>query len=331
VGDTIEFKTVVYIGKHQSNVILHDVMQTAKLAFDYNVQVTGAIDSNNQPVSIATSDYTIYYPAHGTETGNMPQDEKYENDTFAIKFENSWTEALAKDTTVTITYSATLTEAAIVGLQSDNILGTGNDNQTKVDYGDSQQTEWDYTRTYTWGFDILKYTNGESNAKVPLDGAEFELSKSGTTLAFIEKSKGNDTDPAVYQFNSTVTEGTTTKLVTPKSGKIKILGLDADTYTLTETEAPKGYNKLAAPISVLIDSDTDTAQGKDGNSQAATMSLYQDKTESSSPVSQIEVLNNTGTQLPSTGGIGTTIFYAVGGILVLAAIVLLITKKRMSD
>ena len=45
----------------------------------------------------------------------------------------------------------------------------------------------------------------------------------------------------------------------------------------------------------------------------------------------IQVINNTGIELPHTGGIGTTIFYAVGGVLVLAAVVLLVTKKRMSS
>ena len=66
-------------------------------------------------------------------------------------------------------------------------------------------------------------------------------------------------------------------------------------------------------------------KGNDGNSQAATITLKQDGTT----VDEIEVLNQSGTQLPSTGGIGTTIFYVVGSILVVAAGVLLITKKRM--
>ena len=69
-----------------------------------------------------------------------------------------------------------------------------------------------------------------------------------------------------------------TELVTVTTSKLLLKGLDADTYTLVETEAPLGYNKLAADV-VVIDSNTDTAQGTDGNSQAAEVKIYQNGTE----------------------------------------------------
>ena len=90
---------------------------------------------------------------------------------------------------------------------------------------------------------------------------------------------------------------------TVASGKIVIKGVDLDSYTLVETAAPAGYNKLNQDKKFNVTAD-----------QALT----------------VEIPNNSGTELPSTGGMGTTIFYVLGSVLVLGAVVLLVTKKRMS-
>ena len=101
---------------------------------------------------------------------------------------------------------------------------------------------------------------------------------------------------------------------------IAVEGLDADTYYLEETKAPGGYNKLAGPVEVEI-SHTVTDEGVH-----MTHTLKQDTTN----VEKVEIENKSGTELPETGGIGTTIFYVLGSILVIGAVVLLITKKRMN-
>ena len=103
-----------------------------------------------------------------------------------------------------------------------------------------------------------------------------------------------------------------TEVTTDATGKFTIAGLDADTYYLTETAAPAGYNKLAGPVTVVI--------GENGVVNATT--------EASQGVDEVKVLNQTGTELPSTGGIGTTIFYVVGGVLVVGAVALLIVRRR---
>ena len=96
------------------------------------------------------------------------------------------------------------------------------------------------------------------------------------------------------------------------SGAASFDGLANGTYYLEETAAPAGYNILETPVTVSVNGANATAE----NISALTVTQ--------------NVANNTGTLLPSTGGMGTTIFYVIGSVLVLAAVVLLVTKKRMS-
>ena len=118
-----------------------------------------------------------------------------------------------------------------------------------------------------------------------------------------------------------------TTLETSGTGNILIEGLNVGTYYLEETEAPAGYNKLTEPIEVEINATTsitsgsETVQYKNSNEDSYTQAT--DAT--------VKVLNQAGKQLPSTGGIGTTIFYVIGGGLMAVAAVLLVTKKRMNS
>lgn len=140
-----------------------------------------------------------------------------------------------------------------------------------------------------------------------LDGAEFELADGETKLSFVKDTAGN------YRVATTGEKGATTT-ITVKNGKVNIYGLAGKTYTLTETKAPDGYNKLVT---------SETVNLADGSKTHATIvgSVYKD--------GGVVVENHAGTVLPSTGGMGTTLFYVIGGGLMVAAVVLLVTKKRM--
>ena len=108
--------------------------------------------------------------------------------------------------------------------------------------------------------------------------------------------------------------------VNPTTGEITFTGLGAGDYVLTETVTPAGYNTIE-PIRFTISFDAATKKFSSSN---PAITLEADNTLYTT------VINQTGAELPSTGGIGTTIFYVVGGLLVVAAGVLLVTRKRMS-
>lgn len=111
-----------------------------------------------------------------------------------------------------------------------------------------------------------------------------------------------------------------------------ISGLDAGTYYLEETKAPTGYNLLADPIKTATIKDNDGVPGVENALEKLEITVGE-KTEAgnaSTGIVNTTVQNNKGATLPETGGIGTTIFYVVGGLLTVGAVVLLVTKKRMS-
>ena len=225
--------------------------------------------------------------------------------TFHIVFTQTYLDSITADTNIVINYTAKLTSNAVAG--------TGYVNETWLDYGDKQHTEHDTTTTYTWKLPIYKY-HMDGEAKKALAGAEFILYKgSEENRDYAKVTEGKLT-------GWTKEKAEATKLVSGDDGMIAVEGLDADTYYLEETKAPGGYNKLAGPVKVEISHEvTDTGA-------QMTHTLKQDATD----VEKVEIENKSGTELPGTGGIGTTIFYVLGSILVIGAVVLLIAKKRMS-
>jgi len=190
--------------------------------------------------------------------------------------------------------------------------------------------------------DVDKIANGDSTKH--LAGAKFKL--------YREVTADSTTTTQYYKWDATndkvtwVTDATQAdEFVTDANGNLttKIRGLDKGTYKLIETEPPQGYNALSAPIEIVISAADGTGNdaGKkvnytatvDGQSATVTNGVV-DLTEATQQNKQPEVSarinNNSGNELPSTGGIGTTLFYIGGSILVLAAVILLITKRRMS-
>lgn len=280
IGQTVNFKTIVHAKPGAKNYVVHDEM-SAGLTF-------GSVTS----VKVGETALTV------GEDYNVVTENLSDDCTFHIVFTKTYLDNITAKTDIVIEYTATLNEKAVIA---------GNSNETWLDYGDNQhaETEHDTTTTYTWELPIFKYTKDGETQKA-LAGAEFVLYKGeGENKQYAQVADGKLT-------GWTANKADATTLVSGTDGKIKVEGLDSDTYYLEETKAPAGYNKLAGPVMVVI--------GKDGAISVDNKPITGD----------VEVENKSGTELPETGGMGTTIFYVLGGVLVVGAAVLLVTKRRMN-
>lgn len=218
---------------------------------------------------------------------------------FVITFADSYLEGLTEERTdLTLTYTAILNEKAIVITENEGNKSAEIDdqiNKIKITFGDAQFVEAE-TVTKTHKFSVYKYYSGEQG-KLHLAGATFSLKKDGTVVKLIRIDDNN------YRVANGEETGAVGTFTTVEDGDIVIWGVDSDDdYTLLEKEAPAGYNKLASEVEVTVDADNST---------------------------RVDVENKTGTQLPTTGGMGTKMFYIVGMMLMTGSAVMLITKKRM--
>lgn len=294
IGQTVNFQTTITAQQGAQNYVLHDKMDEG-LTFDANsVQVKLKKYTETTETVVDASKYEV--KSSGLESTNPC--------TFHVEFKKEFCDTLKANDKIIVTYSATLNEKAV-------IAGEGNKNETWLKYGENSETTHDTTITKTFELPVFKYTTKDGK-EIKLAGAIFTLSKNrdgSDSIKLVKTSEENATEDT-YRVAKTGESNTVTAVTTPASGKFTIKGLDADTYYLTETQQPDGYNKLSAPITVVIT--------EEGNITVDTQT-----------VPEVKVLNNTGSLLPSTGGSGTTMIYILGAILVLGSSVVLITKKRM--
>lgn len=206
-------------------------------------------------------------------------------------------------------------------------------NTAKLEYSkspystDTNETPEKKTYVIDLNLDVDKVAETASGEK--LTGAKFKLRKSATEYYKWDATNGvtwvAEADADVFE-----TEGGALKQ--------QVRGLDNGTYYLVETEAPTGYNLLKDPITVEITaSETDntvtytaTAGGETAAVTNGSIDLTKAQANNKQPVVTATIVNNSGAELPSTGGIGTTIFYVIGAILVLGAGILLVTRRRMN-
>lgn len=267
---------------------------------------------------IKGTDYTV------EKTTTCTASTKITGCTFEIKFKD---DALKANDIITVQYTATVNANAVIGVD-------GNPNEAILEYN-NKYTAPSTTKTYVWEMGVHKFANlGTNDPNHALANAEFQLykdivDKNGTTTmyAIFSDATNSEDGTSVYNLTGWTADATrATTVVTPASGNIKFVGLDAGTYYLKETKAPTGYNTLPAPITVEISSTLPTAKVP---STTVTYTVKCDGHEADGHIIPVE--NKSGTVLPSTGGIGTTIFYVIGGGLMVAAAILLITKKRMEN
>ena len=201
-----------------------------------------------------------------------------------------------------------------------------NTNSVLLKYGDSQSTQKEDAKVYALKIPVFKCksdkTTGLPNAKFSLYNSLEDANSNSNPIYFVEKV---DKTYRVADEGDTKAEGEAWHTIkTGASGEFTLFGLKEGRYYLKEVEAPKGYNKLTEPIEVevkpTVDSTNTLINGQTIN--------YTYKTDTKQNVDKVVVVNNTGSLLPSTGGIGTTLIYLIGGALVLGSGIVLVNKKR---
>lgn len=219
--------------------------------------------------------------------------------------------------TVVITYSAVVNSNALNQKRESNSVHIKYSNNP----ADSNSTANTVDNVvYIYNFDIvINKVDGADETK-KLEGAQFALYKeTGYVDLYYQWYDENHENPNTFGWS---TEADRTIVKTDKNGVASFKGLVPGTYYLQEIKAPDGYNTLDKPVKVEITATYD----ENGN---ITTNATQNEQKHYQVTSTIT--NNKGTVLPSTGGIGTTIFYVVGGLLMVGAAILLITKKRMHN
>lgn len=287
-GTLVKFETTVTLKPYTQNYVLHDKMDPGFDTSSVSITNVEVVRRNSSKEKLNEKYYSV---------DKNPTD----HDTFDIKFTKSFYQDFSNAidseevTHIVVTYTARVSDKAPV---SKPIL-----NKTHLSYGQNSKTQESETETYTWAIQVFKFTGNHQ----ALAGAKFILSTdSNPTLGNAIKFSHNEGEnEGEYKFDA----NGNAELTSPESGIIKINGIKEDTYYLKEIEAPKGYNLLRTPITVVV-----TAKGEikvDGKT-----------------VNRVEVQNNSGSLLPSTGGMGTTLIYVVGSILVLASGIVLFSKKK---
>lgn len=228
---------------------------------------------------------------------------------------------------ITVTYTATLNENAVVG-------GAGNVNSAKIQYSNNPSTsgtgesEPSKVRVFTYGFTVDKYTGDYGENATRLAGAEFTLAhKDGSVISFVQVSAGSATANAVYRVAKAGETGTTT-ITTPANGKVVFEGLKNGEYTLTETKAPAGYNKLASAIGVKVNGQNN---GTDTTNAAVTITYNNDNGNDYNQTASngvIPVQNKSGAILPGTGGMGTIAFTVIGVLVIALGVAWTLKRKN---
>lgn len=317
IGDTLTFtltSTIPDMSAYDTYTFNFKDTLSQGLTFGQVTSVT--VDGATNPLTVNT-DYTVTTPTGSDNTL-----------TVAMKDFKAKQQANAGKT-ITVTYTATLNKDAVVD-------GHGNVNSATIQYSNKPgiegtgESEPSKVRVFTYGFTVDKYTGDKyDDDATRLAGAEFTLApKNGTAMSFVQVTAGSATENAVYRVAKDDETGTTTTITTPANGKVVFQGLKNGEYTLTETKAPAGYNKLASALGVKVDGKND---GTDTTNATVTITYNNDngsnydKTASNGA---IPVQNKSGVVLPGTGGMGTIAFTVIGVLVIALGVAWTLKRKN---
>ena len=362
VGQTVNFKLTGTLPSNYDyyksyEYIFHDTLSKG-LTLDENSIAVKAYKDGNINNTETTNCVTLtkgssdgnYSVLTGTDVSENSDTSKT-NCTFEVKFTDlKKIEGLDSKSIIVVTYSATINGSATAG-------GEGNKNSVKLEYSNDPNktgtgtTTPDEVSVFTFKLDITKVKKGETDTK--LAGAKFVLSTDKNLKIDVTESdadlsedvknhliKVTGTTPN-YVINDGTKADTTTQYIMETAdgnnlGQLNITGLNKGVYYLYETKAPNGYNRITEPIKIEI---TEATTKKDANGTFSVKTLKyeigngteQAVTDATTGTISANVENTSGSTLPSTGGMGTKLFYTIGGILMAGAAVVLVVRKRRSD
>ena len=304
IGQIVEFKTIIHVTPGAQNYILHDKMSEG-LTFEQDVAHNRGVTK----IDVIHNDSTTTTLVEGTDY-NVAFTGLGDDCTFEVVFTTSFIDTLAPNERIIVYYNAMLNRHAV-------IAGAGNENNTRLEFGDEHLTEWDETKTYTFSIDIVKT---DSSNKL-IDGAKFRIydaATGGNEVAVVPLLENDDLTPKLDANGNPMYRrarpGEPGQDIIVEDGKVTVVGFDNGIYYLEEIESPVGYNKLTARVPFTI-------------ADASLDSVFTDGIYSTG--SGVQVVNKTGNMLPETGAMGTAMFITFGMIVVLGTGVLLVTKKRM--
>ena len=295
IGDEIPYKLTATMGDLSNYdhyyLNFHDTMTHLTL-----VEGSVEVKVGEKTLALEKNQYTVAWDA--------------DNKTMDVAIMDVKAHGATTGTEVTVTYKATLDADAVLG-------STGNPNTADLEYSnnpnntgngmtkpnDTGKTPEDKNIVFTYKVTANKVKENEQ----PLEGAEFELFKKAKDGSWISKEKrtGTGDNKNVFEWK----------------------GLDDGDYKIVETKTPSGYNTID-PIEFTITAEHDTTAD---NPELKKLSGDVFTGNVATGAVSANIVNKSGPTLPETGGIGTTVFYVIGGMLMAAAAVLLITKKRMNN
>lgn len=325
IGDAVPFKLIGTLPANFADYdtyqyIFHDTLSDGLDLNEGSIKVYYASDkAGTDKTEISSEKYTVNVP--GTECS------------FEVAFADlTSVEGVTANKYIIVEYTATLNKDAEIGLP-------GNPNKVYLEFSnnpnsggeeDTGKTPEDKVIVFTYELDVTKVDGTDTDIK--LKDAEFKLYDKNGKYVIV------DADGKVTGWADNEEGGSTLK--SDGNGLFKVIGLDDGTYYLKETKAPDGYNKITEPIEIVITAATENDQNWEAGEgpKDALTALEIQVTVGSSETSgngdtetgivATDIQNNKGAELPGTGGMGTTIFYVLGAILVLGAGVLLIARRH---
>jgi len=325
IGQIVNYRVTINVHAGAQNYVLHDAMEDG-LTFTHTPGVKlypdAAADSEEAKMFRGVWKIEHLKPGASGSTVTEVPGEYYtvvhsaldDGCDFEVRFTQAFCDHLETNDKVIVYYNAMLNRHASIAKEKANDADSeGNVNEAWLDYGENHKTTSDAVTTYTYAFDLVK-TNSQNKL---INGAGFRIyddANAGNEIKVVKWLETDDTpwDGVTYRRARNDEDGIE---IAVTDGKVRLVGFDNGQYYVEETTTPAGYNKLTARQKFTI---------ADKNLDAT---IIDDVVSTNSGV---HVVNKTGTMLPETGGMGTVMFITCGSVLVMAAGVLLVTKKRMS-